>query len=302
MPLKTALSLKAIIPVLLCFSLLAATGHAQTTPARLTPGETVKQFYRLLHEKKYVDAFRLHVCAPAVEKLTPEESAEFEEEFARIAGGIPEKIDIGGESIIGNDATVFVKIPVGKSADGVVQTISVPVNLILTDEKWIIGDRDTQSLAQFHKSKFFSLSQSGVFSVMIDNEEKAGKAVNVLIEIEQFFARNHRGQYGTLQELVADKANTRSDLGQMLEQLEDGEYFGYRFEIELTENRKGFVIHATPQQHNIDGRYSYFADLDGTKYRNYGGVKLEKTTPGIKPLLEAPSTTTTTVKTKSNLP
>lgn len=261
---------------------------------KLTPGETIQEFYRLLREKKYVDAFRLHVCAPAVESLSGQEATELEDEFAKLAGGIPDKIEIGGESVLGNDATVFVKVPAGEKVDGQQPYLSVPVTLILSEGKWLIGDRETQALASFHKGRFFSLSKGGTFTVMLDNEEKAGKAMNVLIEIEQFFAQQNRGKFGTMKELLESNVVRRSDLILMLEQLQDGEYYGYRFEIEIPEDRKTYTLYATPIQQNIDGRYSYIADREGVKFRNYGGQKLEKTTPGLKVLTENGTTTVTT--------
>ncbi len=261
---------------------------------KLTPGETIQEFYRLLREKKYVEAFRLHVCASAVEGLSGQEAAELEDEFTKLAGDIPEKIEVGGESVLGNDATVFVKVPSGEKIDGQQPFISIPVSLILFEGRWLIGDRDTQALANFHKSRFFTLSKSGVFTVMLDNEEKAARAITSLIEIEQFFAQRHEGKYGTLQELMTSGIVKRSDLSLMLEQLQDGEYYGYRFEVELPPDRKTYTLYATPIQQNIDGRYSYIADLEGVKFRNHGGQKLQKTTPGLKQLTESDSTTVTT--------
>lgn len=282
---------------LLVFALpLHSVFAGQTT--KPTPGETIQEFYRLLRAKKYVDAFRLHVCAPAVEGLSGQEAAELEDEFTKLAGDIPEKIEVGGESVLGNDATVFVKVPSGEKIDGQQPFISIPVSLILFEGRWLIGDRDTQALANFHKSRFFSLSKSGTFTVMLDNEEKTAKAITSLIEIEQFFAQRNEGKYGTLQELMTSGIVARSDLSLMLEQLQDGEYYGYRFEIELAENRKTYTIHATPIQRNIDGRYSYIADREGVKYRNFGGQKLEKTTPGLKELTESGTTTVTTLPKK----
>lgn len=283
----------SVVLALFVFAIPGQSGFAAQVK-KLTPGETIQEFYRLLREKKYVDAFRLHVCAPAVEGLSSEDAAELEDEFAKLAGGIPSKIEVGGESVLGNDATVFVKVPAGEKVDGQQPYLSVPVNLVLSEGIWLIGDRETQALAHFHKGRFFSLSRSGTFTAMLDNEEKAAKAITSLIDIEQFFAQRHEGKYGTFQELMNSGIVKRSDLSLMLEQLQDGEYYGYRFEVEFSANRKSYTLFATPIQQNIDGRYSYIADIEGVKFRNYGGQKLEKTTPGLNPLVEGTRTTVTT--------
>jgi hypothetical protein len=281
------------------FLLILPVGSVPAQSPKLSPGETVLQFYRLLREKKYIEAFRLHVCAPAVETMSSEEAAGLQDEFEKVAGEIPEKIELGGESVLGNDATVFVKVPSGEKINGQQPFLSVPVGLILFEGKWLIGDRDTQALAFFHKNKFFSLSQSGVFTVMLDNEEKAGKAITALIEIEQFFTQQHNGKFGTFREILDSKVVVRPDLVRLMEQLQDGEYFGYRFEVEMPEDRRTYTLYATPIQQNIDGRYSYIADREGgVKFRNYGGQKLAKTTPGLKPLVETETTTVTTLPKK----
>lgn len=232
-----------------------------------------------------MEAFRLHVCGPAVEKLTPQQLAELEPEFLKLVGGIPEKLLTSGETITGDDATVFVVVPTETtSGNQAARTVTAPVGLIRNGGRWLIGDRETQALVLAHGGNFFKLSEEGVFIKMAENEDAMARLITQLLEIEQVFARNNRGQYGTLPELVARRDQFREDIARLLASLEGGEIFGHTIEIEVTPDRRDFAIYAVPKRHNYDGRYSFYADRTGVRYRNYGGVRIEKDTPGNKTL------------------
>ncbi len=257
---------------------------ARQSEGKLSPTETVRRFYSLLREKKFVEAFRFHVCAPAVEKLSPEQIKELSPDFENLAAGIPENFKVGGETVSGEDATVYVKVPLGVEVKGVPQTESAPVNLIFVDGRWIIGDRDTQALAYVHKSQFFFLSRQGVFAEMAENENYVAQVVAKLVDIQLALARNNRGVYATLPEIVAQRDFLREDLRAVVPYFETGEFRGYAIETAVSDDRRNFAVHATPKRHNYDGRYSYFGDKDGVRYKNNGGLRLEKNAPGAAPV------------------
>jgi hypothetical protein len=266
----------------------SAAAQSPTSPkpaSGLTPTDTVQMFYRLLREQRLTEAFQLHVCGPAVEKMTPQQLDELKPEFLKLIGKIPEKLTTSGETITGDDATVFVVVP-AEAAPGnqSPQTETASVGLIRSNGRWLIGDRETQALALAHGESFFKLSEEGVFIRMFQNEDAMARLVTQLVEIEQVFARNNRGQYGTLPELVAGRNQFRQDIAQLLAPLESGEILGHTITIEVTPDRRDFAIYAVPKRHNYDGRYSFYADRNGVRYRNYGGARIEKDTPGNKTL------------------
>ncbi|WP_058880697.1 hypothetical protein [Chloracidobacterium thermophilum] len=263
------------------------TPTSPTQASALTPTDTVQTFYRLLREQRFTEAFQLHVCGPAVEKMTPQQLAELEPEFLKLIGGIPEKLTTSGETVTGDDATVFVVVPAPADATPGSQparTTTAPVGLIRSNGRWLIGDRETQALALAHGGNFFKLSEEGVFVKMTQNEDAMARLVTQLVEIEQVFARNNRGQYGTLPELVTHRDQFREDIARLLASLESGEILGHTITIEVTPDRRDFAIYVVPKRHNYDGRYSFYADRSGVRYRNYGGARIEKDTPGNKTL------------------
>src|SRR5215210_7638041 len=82
---------------------------AQNTQA-LTPTETVREFYKRMRERKFGEAFALTIYKPAIEGLSAEELEELRPDFERMAAAIPEKIEVSGEQMSNDIATVFVKI------------------------------------------------------------------------------------------------------------------------------------------------------------------------------------------------
>ncbi|MEJ7618489.1 MAG: hypothetical protein WKF30_16330 [Pyrinomonadaceae bacterium] len=86
-----------------------------------TPAETVQQFYRWLHEKKFRDAFAMSIYKAAVDPLNESELAELSVDFEKIAAAIPANFQVSGEQISGDTATVFVKI--GQNAESPLEPV-----------------------------------------------------------------------------------------------------------------------------------------------------------------------------------
>jgi hypothetical protein len=102
---------------LLCALLLAITsGFATTIPqtTQRTPTETMRDFYRMMREKQYREAFGISIYRQAIEGLSAQEYDDLKPDFDKMAVAvsekIPEKVDITGEQISGDAATVFVKV------------------------------------------------------------------------------------------------------------------------------------------------------------------------------------------------
>jgi hypothetical protein len=100
--------------MLCCALLLAVTasGFAQTT--QHTPTETMREFYRMMREKKFREAFGISIYRPAIEGLSTQEFEDLRPDFEKMAVVVSEKIpaqvEISGEQISGDVATVFVKV------------------------------------------------------------------------------------------------------------------------------------------------------------------------------------------------
>src|SRR5688572_3215739 len=125
--------------VLAVFLASPATARAQNS--QRSPSDTVRAFYKTMREKKFREAFALSIYRPAIDPLTPAEFEDLRIDFEKMAGEFPENVNITGEQISGEIATVFVKVK-----DDADKEQAQPVPLILSDGNWIVGDKENQQI------------------------------------------------------------------------------------------------------------------------------------------------------------
>ena len=74
----------------------------------------MREFYRMMRERKFREAFGISIYRAAIEGLSTQEFDDLKPDFDKMAVAvsekIPEKVDITGEQISGDAATVFVKV------------------------------------------------------------------------------------------------------------------------------------------------------------------------------------------------
>lgn len=139
---------KVVVSALLaCFGALPLM--SQQPPPR-SPSDTVRQFYKAMREKRFREAFALSIYRPAIDPLKPQDFEELRPDFEKMAAILPEQVNVGGEQISGDLATVFLRV---KEADKPEQLEPVP--LILVDGRWIVGDKENQAIVKKAGKQFF---------------------------------------------------------------------------------------------------------------------------------------------------
>jgi hypothetical protein len=202
-----------------------------------SPTSVVRKFYQQLHARKYVEGFRLSVYSPAVESLTPDEIKELDPEFSRIADGIPENVEVSGEQISGDTATVFIKLPGAQRTQ--------EITLVKIDGRWRVGDRDTYKLTRREGREFF-------FNARIEiSEREAAEWLEEIYGAETIYFKA-KSVFTTLEELIR--------LGGVAKQLSDS---GYRFELKLAADNQSYTVSAVPAQYGHTGRRSFLMDQTG---------------------------------------
>ena len=225
-------------------------------PAR-SPSDTVREFYKALREKRLREALALSIYKPAIEGLKPQEFEDLRPDFERVAGIIPEKIDITGEQISGDDASVFMKVP---REDDPTQFDTTAMPLILVDGAWIIGDRDSQNLVKKAGNSFF-------FETRITTHHNDALSMLRLIQGAQLiYFKQHNGLFADLPTLIS--------LGLLPKDLEGTESTGYRFHVTLGKDAKSYAVGAEPAQYGRTGRLSFFMDQSGVRSNDVGGKVL----------------------------
>jgi hypothetical protein len=236
--------------LLVVCSPLSSLGQNQRTPT-----DTVREFYKAMREKRVKEAFALSIYKPAIDGLSPEEFNDLKPDFEAMAAAIPEKVDLTGEQISGQEATVFVKVKDTESGGQ-----AEPVSLIQNEGNWIIGDRQNQEVVKQAGKNFF-------FNARIDTHHSEVQNMMQRISLAQaVYGQQHKGQFADMAGLIA--------VGLLPKDLEGTQSTGYRFRIIVAGDKKSWTAAAEPAQYGRTGKLSFFMDSSGVKSGDTGGKPL----------------------------
>src|ERR1041385_3644429 len=245
--------------ILLSFALLFGSSSTvvQTTPR--TPTETMREFYHLMREKKFREAFGMSIYRPAIEGLSAQEYEDLRPDFEKMAAAVSEKIpatvDITGEQISGDVATVFVKVV---DADG--KEKIQPAALIKLNNSWVVGTQEDLKMVQKAGKTFF-------FETRINVHHDDVQDMLTRISIAQVaYSQNHNGQFGNTAELIT--------AGYIPKDIEGPETTGYRFQVVRSADGKSWYATAEPAQYGRTGRLSFYLDASGVRSGDVGGKPL----------------------------
>jgi hypothetical protein len=228
--------------------------RSQQPPPR-SPSDTVREFYKAMREKRFRDAFDMSIYKPAIEPLKPQEFEDLRPDFEKMAAVIPEQVNLGGEQVSGDIATVFVKVKEGDAPEK-----AEPVVLILVDGVWIIGDKENQAVVKKAGKQFF-------FNARIDTHHDEVQALLTRISLAQLlYSQQHNGLFADLATLIS--------LGLLPKDLEGTESTGYRFHVNTPSGGKSWNAGAEPAQYGRTGRLSFFLDAAGVRSSDTGGKPL----------------------------
>jgi hypothetical protein len=242
-----------LILALLFFA--TAQGAAPQTGPR-SPSDTVREFYKAMRERRVREAFAMSIYRPAIDGLKPEEFDDLRPDFERMAAVVPETIEINGEQISGDEATVFVKVPDPEKGPQ-----PEPVALMRVKGAWIIGDKATQEMVKKAGKAFF-------FNARIDMHHSEVQEMLRRIPVVQIvYSQQHNGVFADLATLI--------NVGLMPKDIEGTESTGYHFHMQLAPDAKSYTAGAEPARYGKTGRLSFFIDHAGTlKSADTGGKPL----------------------------
>jgi hypothetical protein len=224
-------------------------------PAPRSPSDTVREFYKAMREKRFREAFSMSIYKPAIEPLKPQEFEELRPDFEKMAAVIPEQVNLSGEQVSRDIATVFVKVKEGDAPEQ-----AQPVTLILVDGVWIIGDKENQAIVKKAGKQFF-------FNARIDTHHDEVQAMLTRISLAQLlYNQQHNGLFADLATLIS--------LGLLPKDLEGTESTGYRFHVTALAGGKSWNAGAEPARYGRTGRLSFFMDAAGVRSSDTGGKPL----------------------------
>ena len=246
-----------IFKILLVCVALCSPVLAQTAPR--TPSEQVREFYKAMREKRFRDAFAISIYKPAIEGLSKPEYEDLLPDFEKMAVAvtekIPENLELTGEQISGDSATVFVTV---LESDGKKKV--EPATLIKIDDAWILGDRENLELVKKAGKQFF-------FDARINTHHNDVQDMLTRISLAQVvYSQQHQGQFGDLPALIG--------AGLVPKDIEGIASTGYRFRVNVSPDRKTWHATAEPAQYGRTGKLSFFLDKSGVRSGDVGGKTL----------------------------
>ena len=238
---------------------LTTTPFAARAQTQHSPSDVVREFYKAMREHRFKDAWSRTIYKPAVEDLSPDEMEDLRSDFEQKAAQVPAEIEITGEQIQGNIATVFVKVPV---TDSTPQITSEPVNLISSGGVWVIGDEANQAIVKKAGRRFF------LDALIEEHQADIEDLLKRLIAVQIVYGAQHNGAFGDLQALIT------ADL--IAKESADPKAIGYNFHITIAPDGKGYTAGAEPARYGHTGKLSFWMDQTGAiKSADNGGKPVQ---------------------------
>lgn len=210
------------------------------------PADTVRVFYKLLREKKFREAIFLTNLRPAIEGLTDTELKDFALDFEAIAGDVPAEIEINGEIVSGDQATVTANLP---NADGDKKETQT-IKLKRENGIWVIRSADDEAekkIKQEGKNYFYALR-------IETHEQEARKMLERVSKAELAHSLQNGGVYTDMPTLVA--------AGLLPEDLKTSASTGYDYAILLAADKTRYSATAKPATYGKSGKLSFLLQLD----------------------------------------
>ncbi len=241
----------------LCMAVLfAILASLATYGQQRSPTDTVRDFYKAMRDRKFKEAFSMSIYKPAIEGLSQQEFDDLRPDFEKMAAAIPEKVDLSGEQISGDSATVFVKVK--ETTDTKEQ--SEPISLIKVNGAWVVGDRENEAIVKKAGKEFF-------FSTRIETHQSDVEELLKRINLAQtVYSQQHDGKFANLAELIA--------AGLLPKDLEGTDSTGYSFKVNRATDSKSWYATAEPAQYGRTGKLSYYLDPGGVRSGDAAGQPL----------------------------
>jgi len=241
----------------------AVSGGAKIEITEGGPADTVRAFYQKLRDKKFREAIFMTNLRPAVEGLTDAELAEFSVDFEQLAGQVPAQLEINGEIITGENATVTVNIPNQDTGKPETQ----PIKLRKENGVWIILSVDDAAEARIKKE-----GKNYLQNVRIEaHEDEARAMLDRVAKAEMVQAAQNNGLYSDLDTMVT--------AGLLPPDIKTSVSTGYNYELTVSPDKHSYTATAYPAEYGKSGKLSFFVELDGK-----GGSHLTSKDNGGKPL------------------
>jgi len=201
----------------------------------------VRVFYQRLRERKFREAMFLTNLRPAIESLTDAELRDLQIDFDPLAAQVPADIEINGEIISKNKATVTAKLPDNETEKLDLQEIK------LRNENgvWIILtiDESAETAVRKEGKNYFAGLR------IRTHQEEAKTMLHRISKAQMIYAMQNNGLYGDAPTLIAR--------GFLPADIQTSATTGYNYNISVAADGKTYSASATPAVYGKTGKLSF---------------------------------------------
>jgi hypothetical protein len=213
-----------------------------------SPADAVRVFYKNLRERRFREAMLMTNLRPAIEPLSEAEMQDLSADFEPIAKQVPADIQINGEIVSGNTATVTAKMP--NDDTGALE--DKPLSLRRDGDGWIILTADEKAEAMVKKE-----GKNYFFNIRIEvHQTEAKLMLERIAKAQAVYSLRSEGAFADMPTLIAQ--------GLLAADVQTSESTGYRYTISPSPDKKKYFATAEPAVYGKTGKLSFLIEVEGT--------------------------------------
>lgn len=224
-----------------------STSKSKIQMTQGSPADTVRIFYKNLRERRFKEAMLMTNLHYAVEGLTDEEMQDLSSDFEPLAQQVPADIEINGEIITNNLATVTAKLPDNETG----QMELTKVELRKENNAWLIitAGKEAEAVAKKEGKNYFFTLRIDVHHVEVE------RMMQRISKAQSLYAMQNGGAFTDLQTLVS--------AGLLPDDVNSTKSTGYRFSMIVSMDKKKYSANAIPEVYGKTGKLSFLLESDG---------------------------------------
>jgi len=225
-----------------------STGKSKIQIASGSPADTVRVFYRNLRERRFREAMLMTNLHHAVDGLSEEEMKALNGDFEPLAQQVPAELEINGEIISNNLATVTAKLPNTDTG----QLELTKIELRREKEAWLIltADAQAEELARKEGKNYFFVLKMDI------HQTEAQIMMERIAKAQTIYAAQNGGVFADMATLVSKNL--------LPEDINTPKSTGYRYSMTLGGGNKKYFANAVPDVYGKTGKLSFLLEGDGT--------------------------------------
>lgn len=206
-----------------------------------SPAGTIRAFYKNLRENRFREAIFMTNLRPAIEGLTDAEIKDLQVDFSTLAEIILGEIQISGEIVTNDKATVMAKLPDNATGKSELKEFK----LAKENGGWLILMIDRageEEIKKQGKNYFFALR------IQVHHSE-VEKMMDKIYKAQLVYSVQNGSEYAEFAALIEKNLLTETVLSP--------DSTGYKYNLSLSDDKKRFTVTAEPVVYGKTGKFSY---------------------------------------------